>query len=546
MSNEHRRIRRGIEREPENGWGARPPRNSCRRREMRAWPGAEWTWILQRASSAAALLVVALIGCRSAKTEPASPLPPPAGVAALVSHYAGAPMSPAGATTGTPADLDYTEPLDVRVEWVLLERMPRDLPPLLTRARLILAPREADPFRATGRLTRTAGFVPPENVEAFLTDATAAKFGRRTTIADGADPSVMLTALPRGATAAFALAPSDPGDPDNATATPGVQLDVHRTAAALTTAPASGPAGESLELALVVTGPDRAESGQTSLQRERVLLAPMTVTVPLRFAVVVPSQFISEPASSQHALAAIVTVAAGEASPEFEQAIARCKTDLGGGGSMVAVKSSREPQIGSAAGHEAVVRRLNHPTTARPALAYLATETGADLSSDVSLAADDATVAEIGRRIDNRVKEQPDDVRERAKLGWMLDSACLEQLAAMRTAEQLPPELAGVLSVHAGEAGRRSSSLDELARAGSHDAFAARVVAENLSYLEDASPSARVRAYDWLRLRGRAPAGYEPLGPIKDRRKSLDAAVADVNPDPPAVPAAAAVPGGSK
>src|SRR5688500_19966822 len=165
----------------------------CRRRVMRAWPGAESSSILQRASSAAALLVVALIGCQSAKTEPASPLPPPAGVAALVSHYAGAPMSPAGATTGTPADLDYTEPLDVRVEWVLLERMPRDLPPLLTRARLILAPREADPFRATGRLTRTAGFVPPENVEAFLTDAAAAKFGRRTSIADGGHPSSWLT-----------------------------------------------------------------------------------------------------------------------------------------------------------------------------------------------------------------------------------------------------------------------------------------------------------------------------------------------------------------
>jgi hypothetical protein len=104
--------------------------------------------------------------------------------------------------------------------------------------------------------------------------------------------------------------------------------------------------------------------------------------------------------------------------------------------------------------------------------------------------ADDATLAEIARRIGNRVKEQPNDAGDRAKLGWMLNSACLEQLAAMRTAEQLPPELAAALSVHAGEAGRRSSSLDELARAGSQEAFVARVTAENLSYLEDASPSA--------------------------------------------------------
>ena len=44
-------------------------------------------------------------------------------------------------------------------------------------------------------------------------------------------------------------------------------------------------------------------------------------------------------------------------------------------------------------------------------------------------------------------------------------------------------------------------------------------------YLEDSSPSARVRAYDWLAARGRAPQGYEPLGPARERRRALDAAL---------------------
>jgi hypothetical protein len=71
------------------------------------------------------------------------------------------------------------------------------------------------------------------------------------------------------------------------------------------------------------------------------------------------------------------------------------------------------------------------------------------------------------------------------------------------------------------------------------------VIAENLSYLEDASPSARVRAYDWLRTRGRAPAGYDPLGTIKERRNALDAALAS-DTAPPAVRSVTSVPGGSK
>jgi hypothetical protein len=49
--------------------------------------------------------------------------------------------------------------------------MPADLPPLLTQARLILDLGDADPFRATGKLTGAARFVPPDKVEAFLADA---------------------------------------------------------------------------------------------------------------------------------------------------------------------------------------------------------------------------------------------------------------------------------------------------------------------------------------------------------------------------------------
>jgi hypothetical protein len=40
--------------------------------------------------------------------------------------------------------------------------------------------------------------------------------------------------------------------------------------------------------------------------------------------------------------------------------------------------------------------------------------------------------------------------------------------------------------------------------------------------LADMSPSARVRAYEWLVAQGQAPAGYDPLAPAQERRRVLN------------------------
>ncbi len=83
----------------------------------------------------------------------------------------------------------------------------------------------------------------------------------------------------------------------------------------------------------------------------------------------------------------------------------------------------------------------------------------------------------------------------------------------------------GLLLRHAGEAARVEGLLAELLESCSSSAeLQARLLEENLYALEDSSPAARVRAYDWLALRGGQPPGYDPLAGREARRAAWLAA----------------------
>lgn len=49
-----------------------------------------------------------------------------------------------------------------------------------------------------------------------------------------------------------------------------------------------------------------------------------------------------------------------------------------------------------------------------------------------------------------------------------------------------------------------------------------RLLLENSIYLEDISPAARARAFDWLAVQGQAPQGYDPLASLAERRRVLN------------------------
>jgi hypothetical protein len=188
---------------------------------------------------------------------------------------------------------------------------------------------------------------------------------------------------------------------------------------------------------------------------------------------------------------------------------------------------------------------------------YLAGQTGATLCADAVLVADEPNLAGLAAAVRKAVPPAAAAPQTRpaagdptlasantpgagaavpgasrgaadpAALGWTLDLTTLQFLGEALNAAKLPPELASVLMLHAGEAGRHAASIEQLARGVSGRAdFDGRVLGENLIFLEDSSPSSRVRAYDWLQSQGRAPPGYDPLGPPKARRAALDRSLA--------------------
>lgn len=172
---------------------------------------------------------------------------------------------------------------------------------------------------------------------------------------------------------------------------------------------------------------------------------------------------------------------------------------------------------------DALARRRPH----RSALVFLADATGAAFAGELALVADDETLAAFQDDVRERLASAGPELDRAERLGWFLDGCAYAWLARRLDdpARAPEPELVALLLRQAGELGRHPDLvLEALAGcAGAADARA-RFLAENRIFLEDASPAARVRAYDWLRERGAAPAGYDPLGSREERRAALAAA----------------------
>lgn len=181
-------------------------------------------------------------------------------------------------------------------------------------------------------------------------------------------------------------------------------------------------------------------------------------------------------------------------------------------------EEAREQQI------ESALRTLLSRNHRRPALVFLAQTCGAQVCADLALGADDDTLAACIDAIAGSIDDPARIARAGGTLVWVLERGTLRFLARRGAEHPLERELAAIVARHCGELGRSLNALDDVAQSARDLAdFHERVVQENLVFLEDSRAAARVRAFDWLAARGRAPRAFDPLADSESRRAALEA-----------------------
>ncbi len=225
------------------------------------------------------------------------------------------------------------------------------------------------------------------------------------------------------------------------------------------------------------------------------------------------------------ALAVFVTLSPGprpgEAGrPEFEALVARSRVEATRGEAAPDVPGEETlaplwPGLESAASGLADVR------TARSALSFLAQATEADLAEDLALGAPDPVFSDLVSAVRAELDVLPRPLAP-GPVGFVLERSAFLAAISWSAREEAADAILSLAVRHAGEAGRYPSTLKEvLDTATDLPGLRAGLAAENRIFLEDNSPAARVRAYDWLAIRGEAPSGYDPLASREDRRRAL-------------------------
>jgi hypothetical protein len=475
-------------------------------------------------------IVGAAIGCAGNKAPPPPLVAPGAGIE--LAHFSGSALS--GPTTQPVQAIGADQAWLVDVSIYAMERMPRAaMRSVGTQARLIVATQGGEPVLPSTELAAASRCGFGAEAEAFVSALDSGALGRTTKI--GAQRGAMLPGL------ALAARTTDPGAQDDSSG-PWRGVVVSRPAA---------PSGD-LELALVMqdlvapapADVDAAEVAQRPapiLQRELALMdrSPPLSTDGATAAFVVPLRMAG---GAAEAVAAIVRVRPSPSAQDADEVYAESMREVAQSIERERAQAHVVPRgLDDAQSYRAALDALAYPANRRRSMAYLADQTGAPICLDVALVADDAALEELSSHI-REATAAPQATGDRAALGWALDRAALALLAARSGAERAPPELAAVLVAHAGEAGRHAGSMEEVqGSAATRQDLEARLVAENYVFLEDNSPASRVRAYDWLLARGRAPEGYDPLASNRERRDALERALAS-----PAVPAAATAANGGQ
>lgn len=186
--------------------------------------------------------------------------------------------------------------------------------------------------------------------------------------------------------------------------------------------------------------------------------------------------------------------------------------------SLAASLAPPAPTNAHSAALAASLRGTKSPAESRSALTFAALDAEAPVTAETAVLADDKTLLLLAAAAAASLDAPGFD-----DAGWRIDRATLAALAKLSAENALDRPLGAVVSARYGEVGRDLPALARFAAASATRAdLDRRLEAEHLICLDDSSPSARVRAFDWLAARNAAPAGYDPLGPAKQRRAAVE------------------------
>jgi len=449
-----------------------------------------------------------------------------------VSYFAGSPMS--GHTPVDPNSLHVEESLAVTMSWAAIKQLPTNfLNPAESQTRMITVFPAQRPVAPVAQLTRGTRIGSIEDAEQFIDRITN----------DGSNGGIFLGrlhgVLPQGITTSFRFAEKNPIDsrpPD------GFEIQIFNRSQTGRGETEEPPAKPSLEIALVATGKlkqdnvtnhENVESaeeedrdsdlkGEEVQTKETVFLRTRPFKERDQFAIILSSPFSAE---ETKAFAVIIDVRPPPNEGRIGVAMHalyfnQCLEYLARGGVQDRVMHGKQPDT-EWSGLEDAIQSLQSPINGRRALLHLAQQTNAPLVKDIALSGTEIVVGRLSQAVTNEYLSG--SVNDSEMLGWTLERTAYSLLANLLSTDQATPELEAVLVRHIGQVGRHVSTLEELiASAASIEELQRYVVRENFIYLEDISPAARTRAFEWLLARGEAPDGYDPLAPLKERRVVLN------------------------
>jgi len=445
-------------------------------------------------------------------------------------HFLGDPLS--GPRSGNLLVQQSDPAISITLTFLALEHMPTELlGPLEADTRLILSSLEGEPVTSITRLTRGGRSGSVDDVSEFLGNFEQENFGTFVRL------KVLNSTILTGTTTCVRVKKAE-SIADEASGS--IEIQVYLSPITDPIMVSEQPANKSLEIALIQSGEIYLDDTQSNTQKEEVkinqvtqesqslvpfvesvILKPIAFQDKIDFAIVLPYLWNDSDAEAVAIVVQVQQPKLGEQTDiEYNRALSQCLADIKRHGADIDLSGSAYP-TGSLKPDFALAQKLLMSSgEKRKALLYLASVYPADFTGDVALSVELGHQYSLANHVIKMIQSSSDP--NNSDLGWLMEKASYIFFADLLNKGQATLDVEGILTYHTGEVGRHGSLLLELAsRAQNLEDFHNLLLQENLVYLNDASPSARIRAYDWLAAREKAPPGYNPLASKEERRAAL-------------------------